>query len=126
MSLLVVGGPPWSSAQKGVENDEVALNISSHECHWFLAVDDTLPSNVGEPRAFIFSDNWSREITQEGEIVGAIPYGIATACELANDIETIGDGAGDVFFYDFVEKQSRDGWRMGTLKFKSHPGITIV
>lgn len=125
-AILVVGGAPWSSAQRGVEADEVAagINIESFECRYYLAVNEKLPSNAGEPRARAFSDDFSRDITMSGEVIGPVQYSIATACEVANDTDSLGSGAGDIFLDEGTETESRGDWRKMSLKLSSDPQVT--
>ncbi len=122
-AILVVGGPPWSNAQRGVEAQEAFLNMALFECRYYLAVNEKMPSNVGEPIARFQSDSFSRDITMEGEVVGSVPYGIATACEIANDTDTLGDGAGDIFLDEATETQERAGQRTLSVKLSSDPGV---
>lgn len=126
MAILVVGGGGWENAQRGVEFDEVAINISRHSCRYYFAVNDKLPSNAGEPRARAMSDKFSRDIEQEGELVGEIPHAVATACDLANDISDLGDGSGDVFLDEATISQERAGWKTANMKFSSDPNITVT
>ena len=125
-AILVVGGAPWSNAQRGVESQEAFLNMASFECRYYLAVNEKMPSNAGEPIARFQSDNFSRDVTMEGEVVGAVPYGIATACEIMNDTDTMGDGSGDFLLDEVTEKQGRADQRTLSIKLSSDPGIQAV
>lgn len=125
-SILVVGGGGWENAQRGVETDEEAINIRRLEVRYYLAVNEKLQNNVGEPRARAMTDKWSRDITMEGEAIGPSPYSIATAIDLANDTATIGDGSGDIFLDELTETQERGGWRSLSMKMSSDPNITAT
>lgn len=122
-ALLVVGGGGWENAQRGVETDEIGMNIRRFECRYYLAVNEKLQNNAGEPRARSMSDDWSRDITIEGEMIGPVPYSIATACEVANDTDILGTGAGDIFIDELADNQERGGWRSWTGRFSSDPLI---
>lgn len=125
-AILVVGGGGWENAQMGVEFDETGINISRHEVRYYLAVNNKLPGKFGTPRARAFADGFSRDITQEGEMIGAIPYTLATACSLANDVDDFGDGSGDVFFDEATVTQERAGWKTANMKLSSDPEITVA
>lgn len=124
-AIIVSGGNGWQNAVRGVPANEEGFNISKHEVRYYLAVNDKMPGNTGEPVARAQSDKFSRDITQEGELVGAIPFAIATACELANEIAHIGDGSGDVFFDEATVSDTRGGWETISMKMSSDPLVVI-
>jgi hypothetical protein len=122
-AILVVGGGGWENAQLGVETDEVGMNIKTFSCRYYLAINRKLENNVGEPRARSFTDAWSRDIKMAGEIIGPIPYSIATACEIANDTNLLGDGSGDIFLDEATDSQTRGDWRAIDMSLSSDPLI---
>lgn len=126
-AIVVIGGAPWEDAQRGVEEDEDALgiNVSRFVCRYYLAVNEKLMSNVGEPRARAMSDQFSRDVTIEGEVIGPITIAIATAVAVANDVDTVGDGSGDLLLDELTETQERSGWRSMTISLSSDPGVTV-
>jgi len=126
-AIIIAGGAPWSLAQRGVETDEVGINIAAFSCRYYLAVNEKLPSNVGEPRARALSDQFSRDITLRGETLvgggGVLDFTIGTACTLANDIDTYGDGSGVVLMDEATESQERAGWRTLDVRLSSDPQL---
>lgn len=128
-AIIVAGGPPWSDAQRGVETDETGINIAAFSCRYYLAVNEKLPSNVGEPRARALSDDFSRDITLRGEVLvgggGVLDFTIGTDCALANDIDTFGTGAGSVLLDEATESQERAGWRTLDMRLSSDPQLVL-
>jgi hypothetical protein len=128
-AIIVAGGPPWSDAQRGVETDETGVNIASFSVRYYLAVNEKLPSNVGEPRARALADDFSRDISLRGEVLvgggGVLDFTIGTACSLANDTNTFGTGAGTILLDEATEGQTRAGWRELDMKLSSDPQLTI-
>ncbi len=127
-AILVAGGPPWDGAQRGVETIETGINISNFSVRYYLAVNEKLPSNVGEPIARALSDDFSRDITVRGEVVGAdgvMAFTIATDCALANDTNTFGTGVGTILLDEVTETQERAGWRSIDMRLSSDPGLVI-
>jgi hypothetical protein len=139
-AIIVVGGAPWENAQRGVETDEDGINIAAFTCRYYLAINEKLPSNVGEPRARALADNWSRDITMRGEtLIGATPPGvlaftIGTDCTagINNDIDTYKGGgppavaAGSILLDEATESQERAGWRTLDLRLSSDPQMIIA
>lgn len=128
-AIIVAGGPPWSDAQRGVETDETGVNIAAFTVRYYLAVNEKLPSNVGEPRARALSDDFSRDITLRGEVLvgggGVLDFTIGTACALANDTDTFGTGAGTILMDEATESQERAGWRTLDMRLSSDPQLTV-
>ena len=129
-AILIVGGAPWEDAQRGVENNETGINISRFSCRYYLAVNEKLPSNVGEPIARAQSDKFSRDIKLAGEVLvgggGVMAFTMATACTLANDISTFGPTAGTVLLDEVTESQERAGWRAIDMSLSSDPGLVLA
>ncbi len=128
-AIIVAGGPPWSDAQRGVETDETGINIAAFSVRYYLAVNEKLPSNVGEPRARALSDDFSRDITLRGEVLigggGVLDFTIGTACSLANDTDTFGTGNGTILLDEATESQERAGWRSLDMRLSSDPQLTV-
>jgi len=127
-AILIAGGPPWDGAQRGVETVETGINISNFSVRYYLAVNEKLPSNVGEPIARALSDDFSRDITLRGEVVGAsgvMAFTIATDCALANDTDTFGTGTGTILLDEVTESQERAGWRAIDMRLSSDPGLVL-
>ena len=128
-AIIVAGGPPWSDAQRGVETDETGVNIANFSVRYYLAVNEKLPSNVGEPRARALADDYSRDISLRGEVLvgggGVLDFGIGTACSLANDTDTFGTGAGTILFDEATETQERAGWRSLDMRLSSDPQLEL-
>jgi hypothetical protein len=128
-AIIVVGGPPWDEAQRGVETDETGVNIASFAVRYYLAVNEKLPSNVGEPRARAMADDFSRDISLRGEVLigggGVLDFTIGTDCSLANDTDTFGTGAGTVLMDEATETQTRAGWRELDMRLSSDPQLVV-
>lgn len=128
-AIIIAGGPPWEDAQRGVETDETGVNIASFSVRYYLAVNEKLPSNVGEPRARALSDKFSRDITLRGETLvgggGVLDFTIGTDCSLANDTDTFGDGSGTILLDEAIESQERAGWRTLDMRLSSDPQLTV-
>lgn len=128
-AIIVAGGPPWSDAQRGVETDETGINIASFTVRYYLAVNEKLPSNVGEPRARAFADDFSRDISLRGEVLiggdGVLDFTIGTDCVLMNDTQTYGTGTGTVFMDEATETQERAGWRTLDMRLSSDPQTNL-
>ncbi len=128
-AIIVVGGSPWDQAQRGVETDETGINISNFSVRYYLAINEKLPSNVGEPRARALADDFSRDISLRGEVLigggGVLDFTIGTACSLANDTDTFGTGAGTILLDEATETQERAGWRSLDMRLSSDPQLTV-
>jgi len=128
-AIIVAGGPPWSQAQRGVETDETGVNIASFGVRYYLAVNEKLPSNVGEPRARALADDFSRDITLRGETLigggGVLDFTIGTACVLNNDTDTYGTGTGTILLDEVTETQERAGWRTLDMRLSSDPQLNL-
>jgi hypothetical protein len=123
-AILIYGD--WQG-QRGVEFDEDGMSISRCVTRYYLAVNDKMLSNVGEPRARARSDKFSRDIEIEGEMTGSnYPSSVATAIELANDMDDFGDGSGDILLDEGTVTQERGGWRMLNIKLSSDPGVVAT
>jgi hypothetical protein len=123
MAILIVGS--WA-AQRGVELDETGINVSGFSVRYYLAVNEKLPSNVGEPRARAMSNKFSRDVKIKGEVVssgGVMAYAIATACIPANDRQDFGDGSGSLLLDEATVDQERAGWRSLDMSLSSDPGV---
>jgi hypothetical protein len=128
-AIIVAGGPPWSDAQRGVETDEVGINIATFTVRYYLAVNEKLPSNVGEPRARALASDFSRDITLRGEVLvgggGVLDFTIGTDCALANDVDTFGTGTGSILLDEATETQERAGWRTLDMRLSSDPQLVL-
>lgn len=128
-AIIIAGGAPWSLAQRGVESDETGINIAAFNVRYYLAVNEKLPSNVGEPRARALSDDFSRDITLRGETLvgggGVLDFTIGTACSLANDTNTYGTGTGTILMDEATESQERAGWRTLDIRLSSDPQLVV-
>lgn len=128
-AILVIGGVPWSLAQRGVELDESGINVAAFTCRYYLAVNEKLPSNVGEPRARAVSDKWSRDITVRGETLvgggGLMSFAPGVACTLANDVSTWTPTGGTILMDEVTESQERAGWRTLDMRLSSDPQMVV-
>lgn len=128
-AILIVGGAPWSNAQRGVESNETGINISRFSCRYYLAVNEKLPSNVGEPIARAQSDKFSRDIKLAGEVLvgggGVMAFTMAAACTIVNDTAVFAPTAGSILLDEVTESQERAGWRAIDMNLSSDPGLII-
>jgi hypothetical protein len=128
--IAVVGGPPWTNAQRGVEHDETGINIASFAVRYYLAINEKLPSNLGEPRARAQADKFSRDITLRGETLvgggGVMSFTMATDCTLVNDHSTFTPTAGVILLDEVTETQERAGWRTIDMRLSSDPQLTTI
>jgi hypothetical protein len=131
MSLVVVGGVPWSSAQRGVELVEAGINVRRFQVRYFPQINERLPDNFGENIARAQSNKFSREVTVEGEVVGTtgiMAFTLGAACTVANDIADYG-GAGTVgslLMDEGTVTQERAGWRSVSTRLSSDPSLVIA
>lgn len=136
-AIIVIGGLPWTSAQRGISEDELGINISNFAVRYYLAVNEKLPSGKGEPRARAQSDAFSRDITLRGETLGTtgvMDFTMATACTLANDITTFaptGSGGppiidGVVLLDEATVTQERAGWKSLDMRLSSDPQLIAI
>jgi hypothetical protein len=126
--ITIVGGSPWADAQRGVELNETSLNINIRrfEVRYFPEINEKLPDNFGETIARGVSDQFSRDITCEGETLGAAVLALATAITFANDVDDFGDGSGLILLDEATVSQERAGWRSLSAKASSNPGLTTI
>lgn len=124
-AILIVGS--WD-AQRGVELDEDGINVSNFDVMYKPYINERLPSNVGEPRARAVSDQFSREVTVQGEqlfpAAGLLLFTLGTACTVSNDANDFGDGSGSLLLDEVTVTQERAGWRKINMKLSSDPGVT--
>jgi hypothetical protein len=129
-AIVVVGGPPWSNAQRGVELDEVGVNIAAFSVRYYPSVNEKLPSNVGEPRARAQASAFSRDITLRGEVLvgggGVMAFTLGSACVLANDTTTFVPSGGIILLDEVTESQERAGWRTVDMRLSSDPQLTTI
>lgn len=124
-AIIIVGN---FVGQYGVETDETGISIETFEVRYFPFVNERLMSNVGEPRARALSDKFSRDVTLSGEVTdstGVMAFTLATACAVANDVDTFGDGSGDLLLDEVTETQGRAQWRKINMKLSSDPGVEV-
>lgn len=124
MSLTIIG----FTGQRGVEMPETGISVSSFEVVYTPEVNERIMDNVGETRGRAISNKFSREVTIDGEVLGAtgvMAYALATACVPANDVTTFGDGTGTLLLDSATETQSRADWRKVSIKLSSNPGLVL-
>lgn len=128
-AILIVGGAPWSNAQRGVESNETGINISRFSCRYYLEVNEKLPSNVGQTIARAQADKFSRDIKLAGEVLvgggGVMAFTMATACTLVNDVTVFSPTAGTILLDEVTEAQERAGWRNIDMSLSSDPECTV-
>lgn len=116
------------TGQRGVEFAETGISVERFECRYFPEVNEKIMDNVNETRGRARSQKFSRDVTIEGEVLGAtgvMAYTLTTACVPANDVNTFGDGSGTLLLDEATETQARGEWRKGSIKLSSNPGLTL-
>src|SRR5581483_3920978 len=111
-ALQIVGSP--TSVQRGIELAESGIVVRRIQVRYFAEVNDRLEGITGEATVRAISQKFSREITCEGEVSGAIgimAFTLGSACAFANDVATFGDGTGKILLDEATETQERGGWR---------------
>ena len=130
MALIIIGGAPWSGAQRGIELNEVGIAVRRFQVRYFPQINERLEDNVGEVIARAQSDKWSREITVEGEITapgtGIMAFVLGTACVVANDVLDFGPTTptpipGKILMDEGTVTQERAGWRNVSVRLSSNP-----
>jgi hypothetical protein len=125
MSLSILGG---SGYQRGVEATETGINCESFECRYFPEVNEGLQGIGGETFIKAKSVKFSRDITLNGEVngsTGVMAYSLTTACTVANDVATYGDGTGTILLDEATETQNRTAWRSISAKLSSNPNLIV-
>ena len=124
-SISIIGGAPWNAAQRGVELSEatIFINVRRFEARYFPEVNEKLPDNAGETIAKALSAKFSREVTCEGESIGAVTHAMVTVWTFANDVNDFGDGTGGLYFDEATVSQERAGWRSCNIRVSSNPGL---
>lgn len=115
-----------SGFQRGVESDEVGINIERIEVRIFPNVKVKLPDKDDEPRGFAVSATPSREVTIQGEInsaLGVMAAAFATALVLVNDVDYFGSSTGGLYPDEATVVQGRGEWKNLSMKLSSDPGI---
>ncbi len=124
--IIISGNPPWTLAQRGVEFNEVGIAIRRFIVRYHLEVNDRLPNNAGETVARALSDQFSRDITWEGETTGANglnAVAIAAPISFANDVAEFGTGQGRILLDEITVTQERAGWRSVNGRASSNPQL---
>lgn len=116
------------NAQYGVELVETGISVRSVVVRYFPEIDVRIMDNVGETRGRVKSNKFSRDVTVEGETLGAtgvMAFTLTTACTIANDVADFGDGSGTLLMDEATVTQTRAEWRSVSIKLSSNPGLVI-
>lgn len=116
------------TGQYGVETTETGISVKSFVVRYFPEINVQIMDNVGETRGKVKSQKFSREVTIEGEVLGAtgvMAFALLTACVPANDVADFGDGSGTLLLDEVTVSQTRADWRMASIKLTSFPGLTL-
>jgi hypothetical protein len=123
MAITLVGLP---GAQRGVEFDEVGINIKTFEPAYKPEFKEFMQNKTNEKCGFAVAET-EVEITVEGEVIGStglMAAGFTTAVTLANDTDEFGASAGGIYMDSANVKQARDGWRDVSFKFSKNALIS--
>lgn len=121
MALSILGG---SGYQRGVEATETGGNCESFECRYFPEVNENLQGIGGETFLTAKSQKFSREVSLNAEVnntTGIMAFTTTTACTVANDVATFGDGTGTLLLDEATETQNRSAWRSVAIRLSSFP-----
>lgn len=116
------------TGQYGVELAETGISVKQVVVRYFPEINAPIMDNVGETRGKVKSNKFSRDVTVEGEVLGAtgvMAFTTTTACTIANDVADFGDGSGTLLLDDATVTQVRAGWREVSIKLSSAPGLSI-
>jgi|SRR6516162_10964056 hypothetical protein len=122
--IIIVGNPPWTLAQRGVEVNEVGIAIRRFTVRYTPEINDRLQNNAGETIARAMSNDASREVTYEGETTGAngvMAFTFGSTCSFANDVADFGTGYGRLLLDEATVTQERAGWRSVSGRCSSNP-----
>lgn len=122
--MATILGVSAANYQYGIESNETGINIASFSCRYFPEFDDKLPNKDGQTIIRARPAKFSREISISGEINGAtgvMALTLVAAATIANDTDTFGDGAGDIWLDEATENQERNGFRAVDLSLSSDP-----
>jgi len=112
--------------QRGVEQDEIGINIKSFEAGYKPEFKEFVNNKDNQKRGFAVADV-EVDITVEGEVSGStglMAAGFATAVALANDTDEFGASTGDVYLDSANVKQGRDAWRDVSFKLSKNALIS--
>lgn len=123
-ALSIVGTP--NTVRRGVEVAETGIICRRFVVRYFPEVNDRLEGITGEAIVRAISAKFSRDITCEGEVVGAtgiMAFVLATAISFANDVNTFDTAgtAGLIYLDEATETQERGGWRSVSVRASSNP-----
>lgn len=116
------------TGQYGVELAETGISVKQVVVRYFPEVNAPIMDNVGETRGKVKSNKFSRDVTVEGEVLGAtgvMAFTTTTACTIANDVSDFGDGSGTLLMDEATVTQTRAEWRSVSIKLSSNPGLTV-
>lgn len=124
---ITITGTGLSSAQYGAESDEVGLNLESIEVRYYREVNVKLQNIKGQTRGRALADKFSRDVTIQGEVIGATGLMALTsasvAATFANDSTDFGATSGSFIFDEGTITQNRTGWRSANIKLSSDPEL---
>src|SRR5688572_2801063 len=110
--------------QRGVELDEVGINIERLEIRIFPEWKEKLPNRNNQTRGFAHPDAPSREVTITGEIssaLGVMAMAFGTPLVLLNDVDYFGTTDGDLYGDEATVVQGRGDWKNLSMKLSSDP-----
>jgi hypothetical protein len=124
--LRIVGTP--ATAVRGMPQAETGINVKRFQVRYSPEVDVRHGDSVGQTFLRSVSQQFSREISCEGEITGnagimIFTLGVAIAAPngFHNVIGDFGNGAGNVFLDDAVVTYQRNGWASVVVRASSNP-----
>lgn len=123
-ALTIIG----FTGSRGVEAAETGISIERFEVRYFPEINERIMDNLGETRGRAISAKFSRDVTIEGEVLGAtglMAAALAAAVVPANDVATFGDGTGTLLLDEATETQGRAEWRKVSIKLSSNPGLVL-
>jgi hypothetical protein len=98
---------------RGVRRNEIGINVSRFMVRYYPEVNEVIPDLVGNTLWRVCSNNLSRDVQCEGEIVnntGLMILTVATALSFANDVLEFPGSTGTFYMDEATVTESRNGW----------------
>jgi hypothetical protein len=113
---------------RGMPQSEIGINVKRFQVRYFPEVDIRHGDVVGQTFLRSVSQQFSREISCEGEILGntgimlfTLGVAIASPNGFHNVLTDFGNGAGNIFLDDAVVNYQRNGWASVAVRASSNP-----
>lgn len=138
MAITIVGTGLSGNAQWGVASEETGVNVESIEVRAFREVNEKLPGIKNQTRGRALANAFSRDVTLNGEVIGATGLMALTAANemlfdptayFANSLNAFGTqdtiDVATLVFDEGTVTQNRSGWRSVSMKFSADPVLNV-